>query len=108
MTRSSVWRLPPRPKRRPSRPPAAPPRARPMASKGCRQPLGPPCPGCCEARQAFRKDAAWARGVITKELPDAELPPAGVTPPGQIGECAHIVAVHTLDHMRADRTGRHG
>ncbi len=57
------------------------------------QPYGPSRPRSRHGGQAFCKNLAWARGMVTEKLPHAELHAHGVGPPRQIGEGACILAV---------------
>jgi hypothetical protein len=59
-----------------------------------RQSPGASCPGCREAGQAFRKDAARAEEVMAEELPDAEPPGDLVSTPREIGERPGVITMH--------------
>jgi hypothetical protein len=72
------------------------------------QPEGPSRPRRRHGRQAFRKNLAWARGMVTEKLAYLQLHTYAVGAPRQIGEGAGIPAVDPRGPYVAERAGHTG
>jgi hypothetical protein len=73
--------------------PGRPPQRQAHGEETCRQPPGPPCPGCREAGQSCSEDAAWAGRMTAEQPADAEPPCDPVTTPREIGQRAGVATV---------------